>query len=606
MVISVIFSFPVFLKGIAIVMSIATTFVKDAWAGGTLIRSVFNLPVVLMELIYVTFFLIEPIFAFCIALLMRVEDPWRIAAIIWAWTLFVIFFLFFLAVLYQELKACFDLIQVHERHGGGWLSVINNAFLFSQKARFSGVEKHSYLVNGEDETPPGGFSSSPDYTPVKVKTSWIGLMTKCCTGPTGFYEKIVPPRRLYTSEEIQDTLPFMTKDNWTLESVCCKGKNKKRAIFAATGPSALRSSQTLTAVICSFIGGIMMLLVVVGCVMWVNVGSMAVWLVVPAVILSIMCCLLPMATSSYRTYKKHSEVRRDVKKSLAKDIDGGEEGNTKERLSHRPSFVSQNKGGTLFQVVETLRITRPKTWFRYALGIVEFGLFFVWPLATILVSQNTRVGIVFLCFGIFTFLLKFFDVGSVLEEVGSLGDVDFDGDEDEQSPEELQARFRLSSLVGEIQHSSTKGLWMGIFGTELVVVLLMVLVANAQTNTKPAANPPVNLVNDFFYPSNYSSIAYPTCQLTEDLNTPGARETALEDYVFIDLISYENHTSAEKGLNQWFGPGVLVDNEALVDQWRAENGYTDNPTYFKLFTIPSLPNVAIVGIRGSTVSLKEQ
>ena len=156
-------------------------------------------------------------------------------------------------------------------------------------------------------------------------------MTKCCIGPLGLYEKIVPPRRLYTSEEIQDTLPFMTKDNWTLESVCCKGKNKKRAIFAATGPSALRSSQTLTAVICSFIGGIMMLLVVVGCVMWVNVGSMAVWLVVPAVILSIMCCLLPMATSSYRTYKKHSEVRRDVKKSLAKDIDGGEEGNTKER-----------------------------------------------------------------------------------------------------------------------------------------------------------------------------------------------------------------------------------------------------------------------------------
>jgi len=330
---------------------------------------------------------------------------------------------------------------------------------------------------------------------------------------------------------------------------------------------------------------------------------------VVVLLLGIGFILLPMVYRSFQTYKKHSNMHRKKRRSSY-------------RPKNRDSFVDDGgiqdsfplcEDETLFQVIETLRVSRPRRWYLYTMTALEIVFFFIFPLIILFVFDNTRVGYIFIILGMLTFFLKFFDAGSVLTEIGSLSTITFGSDssvfQSVKGTRELRRKARLSAIVGEIQRSSSIGSWMCVFGGELLVVFIMVLMAHQQQGTETNAlsnisleRDPVLLVNDFFYPPGNASIAYPTCELANDFALPLDRKTALEDYAFLTGVAYKDQPLTERALRQWFGNNVVKDNEKFVEQWRHESNYTSSPTYFKFFTFPDTPNFAVVDIRGSIVS----
>ncbi|MGK3754233.1 MAG: hypothetical protein ACI8RD_006542, partial [Bacillariaceae sp.] len=117
--------------------------------------------------------------------------------------------------------------------------------------------------------------------------------------------------------------------------------------------------------------------------------------------------------------------------------------------------------------------------------------------------------------------------------------------------------------------------------------------------------PPIVLVDDYYYPGE-KTLQYPTCSMSKgfQFSVDGENfDSALADYAFLSAMSYEVPNVTSYLLPQWFGTrGIAIDEDAFVKQYRKESGTDGNPTYFKLFTFPSMPGTAVVAIRGSQTS----
>ena len=618
-VIATLLSIPIFLVGIATLMSIGTTFVQDAWNGGILIRSAIGLSKLVIELFYTTSFLIVPIFTFCVALLVKSNSPWKVAARAWAISVLVVFIIFSVAVTYRELKACFEMVLIYygsDIDGEGstwkrWLLLARRAALLSQAAHLSGTRQENYLVSGGEEPPEGGYSQSPDYRPTRVSTDFLGHLTSmsqgCCPEEWRIYDVLDPPVRLYTTEDVRDILPFLTKHNWSLEAVCCQ-KRKSALISAAKGPSALSQRQMQMSVVCSFVGGAILMLYVVGILVWIDTGLM---FYISASVICILCCLLPMVTAAWRAYKMHSDMNQD----LQKEEEEGHRADQNRNDEHKTNSSNKEEKDreTMYQVFEKVRITRPRPWYCYTRMALDMTFLFFWPLIVLFRTKNYPVGAIFLILGIFTGLLRYFDASSVLSELGSLSGIDVE-DEDVMVAEDntasnsklhahkLLAKSRLSEIVGSILRNDAVGRWMWFFGVLILLVFFLVLSAASSPDTKPGNRPPIVLVDDFYYPPQEETLAYPTCELTKGFKLPLIGNSALVDFAFFSAMAYETPNITEKVLGVWLGePGSVVDEDVFVSTWRNESGTSDNAVYFKLFTFPALPDFALLSLRGSEV-----
>lgn len=68
-------------------------------------------------------------------------------------------------------------------------------------------------------------------------------------------------------------------------------------------------------------------------------------------------------------------------------------------------------------------------------------------------------------------------------------------------------------------------------------------------------------------------------------------------FVFLS-IAYETSEYNSYTLPKWFGPGVVIDEEEFVAEYRTDSGTSTNPVYFKLFSFPAVPGYAVMSIRG--------
>lgn len=623
--IGTVLAIPILLYGMASLMAMLTAFVTDTWSGGRLLRAVMGWSAVLTEVLYFLFFLGIPVLAIVVNLLAKNASAWESSALVWLATVSLAFSVFGVAVIWRELSSCYKLVAT--RYGGGghdnesrWgrfsrLSAC--AVLHSQIFRYSGLREERYLVSGEDEQPLDGYSQSPDFDPAEVRNSLYSRMTQlgCC----GYaFVRLENPRRLYRTAEVRDILPFVTSHSWSLESMCCRNRNA-RMIAAAKGPSALRDSQMKSSVACNVVGSILVLLLVVGALVWMDVGA-AVYAVVA--IFCVLCCVYPMARSSWAMYSMHREINLDGEgfdgsgKAGAGDGFGDEEDPIAE-----PSSMAKNKEKkertTMFQVWETVKVTEPKAWYCWTRLVLEVAFLFFWPLGSIFASGNNRVGGVFIAVGILSFLRIYFDASAVLCEIGSMDDAEIGDDDDvdarpwwnksilgrDVSKDEraLVAKARLSEIVGKITKSSVVHRWIWAFAVLVLLVFIVFMMAVGSDDVQPGERPPIKLVGGYEY-KPVPGLAYPTCEMSKGFTIPGVGSTALGDYAFMAALAYEMPNVTEARLAEWFGPGEVVDEARFVARWRLESGTADNPVYFKLFSFPNYPGIGLVSIRGSQTS----
>ena len=126
--------------------------------------------------------------------------------------------------------------------------------------------------------------------------------------------------------------------------------------------------------------------------------------------------------------------------------------------------------------------------------------------------------------------------------------------------------------------------WMYFFGG-LSAAFLFLFMAATSSDDGLGERPPIVLLNDYSYVAE-ESLQYPTCQMGKgfkisvndtDFDTSLGVDTSLGDYAFLSALAYETTNVTDYILPQYFGDGVAVDEDKLVQQFRAEAGNSLTP-----------------------------
>lgn len=629
-VISTLLSIPIFLFGFSSLMAIATTFVSEACSGGHLIRAVFGGPVVLSELLYFVFFLFIPAIVFISALFAKLENPWEVACYAWLGTVAFAFCCFGLAIVWCEVSACFQLISIHygdiTEDGGDVSSFkkmllrVQRAILLVQTQKYSGQKNEQYFVTGEDVAPEGGYTFSEKHDPSSVKRSLYTRMTQL-SFLRFMYTTIDPPKRTYSIEEVRDVLPFVTTHNWSLETIFCSS-NRSQKIISAKGPSALTRDQITSSFVCSILGTVTIILAVISFLVWLSTGT-ASYIVVG--ILCVVCCLIPLIRSNNAVVQLYTDINtedliEEGDEAMVDEVKFGGDVNTEEDVDVQRASNGEEvtEKTTMFRLWETSRVAEPKVWVCYTGMLLEFLFLFLLPIITLFRTGNNPIGVVFLIISVFSFLRKYFDAAAILCELGSMNNIDIEKEPGQErrahcftkelhtlqgENNTLVLKARLADIVGNISRSGSVARWMWFFGT-LVFFTYILYDAALASDDGLGERPPIILVDDYSYPTE-KSLQYPTCSMSKGFQVPVDGEntdTALGDYAFMSALAYETTNITGYLLPQWFGEGVAVDEDALVAEYRTEAGNTNSPVYFKLFSFPAVPELAVLSIRGSQTS----
>lgn len=611
-------SAPVFLFGLSSLMAMTTTFVSEAWSGGFLIRAVFGAPAILSELLYFIFFLVIPVVTFMCAFFASAPNPWELACYAWLACVAFMFCCFALAIVWCEVRACFQLLSIHYPEDEEDLSSfhkslrrVRRAILLVQTQRYSGQQKHQYLVAEEDEAAEGGYTFDDNHKPAKVKRSLYCRFTRlACL--RFMYDTIDPPKRIYNTEEVRDVLPFVTKHSWGLESAFCSNANKRR-IISAKGPSAVTRQQIFSSFACTIAGSLIIVLFIISFLVWFQTG---VTTYVLFGISAIVCCAVPLVRGQMAVIQLYTDMNKeDLIEEGGEALENGKNTGIDEDVGDQTATECRNgeeedcKEVSLYRVWETSRITQPKVWVCYTGILLEFFFLFVLPVSTLFGTRNRAIGIIFVIVAFFSFMRKYFDGAAIISELGSISEINIEHkpgkERNESSPlmgeeKTLVLKARLAEIIGNVSRSDAVNRWMIFFGVLLLFVSALFVSATNATDGL-GDRPPIMLVNDYAYASE-KSLQYPTCAMTKgfEISVDGdTRDTALGDYAFLSALAYETTNVTGYILPQWFGEGEAVDESALVTQFRTENGNTDSLVYFKLFTFPSVPDLAILAIRGS-------
>ena len=553
---------------------------------------------------------------------------WEVTCRVWCLSVALVFCNFGLGVVYREVQACFQLVSIYwsEEHDAGtvWHKA-RRAILLTTMQRYSGHKNEQYLVTGEDVAPEGGFTFSDEHKPKQSKRGLYTRLTEMkCLGC--MFDNIDPPKRLYTIEEVRDILPFVTRYNWSLESMFCR-KGRERGIVSAKGPSALTADQVTASVICNVGATILVSLLVIAVLVWFNAGAL--FYVIGAII-CVLCCIWPLVRSSAATVEMYKDINADdgIDEDLLADEeafddeagdagDGGngklakEEGADGEERPAKNVFKAEKR--TMFQLWETTRVAQPKECTCYSILLFEFFFFWLWPMCILFITKNYPVAVVFLVVSFIAMLRKFFDPSAILCELGSMNDINIetnpgDGElfkvtgwaKSMKGPDKtLVLKSRLADIVGNVSRSSATTRWIWFFGTLVLLIFLLFLQA-IHSDDGLGERPPIVLVDSFYYPGE-QSLQYPTCEMSKGFKI-GDSDTALGDYSMLSALAYETTNVTDYLLPQYFGEGIAIDEDEFVANYRVDSGTASVPLYFKFITFPPVPGLGVVAIRGSQTS----
>jgi len=202
-----------------------SAFVVDTYNGSALFRST------IVEIVYMCVFLVIPTLTFAISLMARDEEPWRKTAGVWASMVGITFCFWGLAVTWKQVKSCFWLVEKffhqddepsEEDTPSGYgvvdsqdarlikewkrlLKIANQALILTQTARYSGKKKQRFHFK---ERSDGALSLG--HTPMETSIGLYSRLTALsfCPKSLNMFETLDPPKRIYSSEEVRDIMPF--------------------------------------------------------------------------------------------------------------------------------------------------------------------------------------------------------------------------------------------------------------------------------------------------------------------------------------------------------------------------------------------------------------
>ena len=154
---------------------------------------------------------------------------------------------------------------------------------------------------------------------------------------------------------------------------------------------------------------------------------------------------------------------------------------------------------------------------------------------------------------------------------------------------------RISQIAGTLSRGKAYKAWRFIFWVFAIFLFGLGVVA-VNTDTVSAWNNNFTPIDDFYY-DPIDSLHYATCALEKNIG--GNIGLSLSDYTFLSTQTYRAADAAAAELEQWFGPGVVVENSKIVEDFRKDES-PRIPVTYKLFTgTGAASKYAVVSIRGS-------
>jgi len=588
-IVSTLLSIPLMIYGMSSLMSLCSAFVVDAFHGGALFRST------IVEVMYMMVFLVIPMTTFAVALMAGHAESWRLTSGVWGILVLILFCVWGLAVTYREVYSCFWLVEKHYFQGcdvqlltspssGANLSwrekmrhlmkIAKKALLLTQTSRYAGIWRERYQVTASSDA---GLLNMDPVEQRKSIYSWISRIS-VFTDKLKFFKVLEVPKRVYGPSEVRDIIPFVTRDNWSMQRLWCAGDTRLHSVVVARGPSRLTLDQIKLSSWVSLASTLLATLLAFGGLVWSG-GGVTVSIIVA--VLAVFCCIWPLIGNNRRMLDMYEGVRSDTNQS-----DDDERG-----------------ANTIYQVWKTVRVTEPTEYYCYFRVAVEIIFLFLWPFVSMCVANNTPVAIIFVFLASFTFLWRYFDSMVVLSLLGTIEDV---GDETTTHED----KYRLSEVVGRVINNKGRRIWTWIFAIFFLLILFMFTSAEDLStdvitpDERAATRPPILMLDDFEYPGS-GGLQYPTCTLSQPgftFPTSGeteSRGTYFLDYAFLSAMAYESSAITNYTLDTWFGPNVMKDEVDFVGKWREDSGTFLSPVQFKLFSLTNHPGFAVVSIRGS-------
>lgn len=557
---------PVFLYGLSSLLTVAGFFVVETWNGHDFMHTVGNLNRVVIEWVTLLMMLGAPLAALIMSLFVKSDDWWTVTFYTWFSSVTVYFTVFAFIVVYYETQSAWLIVEAlkepeeGEETGGTERGRLSKVFYFiSDSIR----RKMNRTLSGEHQKiRVSGGATKQGEEELIASTScfrrWYTNMTLARSCGC-LFEPVSTPERIYSADEIFGKKQFLTRNNWSMESLLCSNR-RTSDVATIRGPAALTEGQILSSVVfmSTFIVGSMLL--VVALLVWANAGA---GLIVIAVAL-LGCCSYPRWRTGARFWKAYKKMKSD-------DGDTG--------LS---SIQYNDNDDGVYQSFETYRVSRPRKNFRISLFCLCCGLLFIWPMITLLSIGNYAVCAVFIVIAIWSFIRYWLDPCVLLQD---LGNFDVIGKSDRKNKWKVQSR--VSTIMMNVTNSPGTDVWMWILVVLIVIIFIFSLSSMIYQNQNETAETD-NVTDDTYYDQEgesywpnmvltppgafkyppQSSQQYPSCRLFQGLELPGGNSTGLADYAFLATLIYSAPESLQGTLDEWFGSGVATLESELVTEFR--------------------------------------
>ena len=327
-------------------------------------------------------------------------------------SVFSLFLFFSVNVIWLRLSSCLYLVQeLYNRLDMTNAERFKYTILTAEKSMLSGKISKNYIYVSdiydlkrlESNSAAGGGSDRELYL---YSTNGLAYIKLTQLMPRGLFITLDLPERCWTQGEVDFNIPIFTKNSWSLESVFCRTKNGNN-IAMLSGPSALMPTQTFSSLVCYFFGAVFYILLVAGLLVFAQVLTTV---IAVAVSLCVAYWLF-QGRKEYNIIKYSNENIRMLKLD-----DNDEEINDKNNHHHN----------ALFQKWEKYTVTKPTSALAWASFIFKNIFLSMIPFAYFCYSRNAVGAITYLVAFLLCFDRTYFDIGPIVEGLGSFGRLGLD------------------------------------------------------------------------------------------------------------------------------------------------------------------------------------
>ena len=613
-------------------MVIAMAFINDVWTGHTLIKLFFfqnRYGNVLVDWICFLFFVELPMLVMCITLFARLERWWQITMLFWYSCVSISFAVFCVNVVFFEVQGAINFLSKRsDLQGKPLWDVLKECILVRQRASYSGYRTKKYLARSTflNATHEHAGSQIEEWSRQEHSGLWtrITLLSRLSQDGNAndnanasegqlllgrfcipVFATLNPPQAVYTIDDVQEHLPYVTKHTWSLERLFFRPRNS-RYVTIVGGPGALTDKQMKSSLACSIIGIVTLYLLFLGALVWMHFpGSMIVAVLIFGILMGIPIYkdirrMIRMMHSIIEARANAEKERLAITTTTEENAEGGVGPRPGIRLqpSRRESeiFLANEWNEGVLLVTQQERITLASDrlcWWSLA---TEIFFYFILPAGVLFRLQNYQLSFLFVTVAGISGLRRYINLLVVVEETGELDRVT-----GATGKIRWHKQSRLNVLIKAISYNKSRVFWQVIFlGVGAIWVVLFV--SAAPSSTVSIRTDQFTFVDGFSWTPVPDDVRYETCEFTKS-STFGENAT-LADYALLALLPYKEDATALSELGGWFQGVDVKEDLQTVNDFRKRNGVEHLAVFFRLFRF-GLDNGldrGVISIRGTATA----